>query len=238
MSSIISIGLPKTGTRSLMSCLCTLGYTHSSDTFQTRRLLDWCSNNYVLDPEDVQDEPAFAFWRGIADAYPKTRFIMTVRAFEPWYRSCAGLQVPYRLGPVTDKRRELEELTGRFGVPHTHTLDWMLGLVGGGWSYDRDYHDRVWQTHRAEVLEYFANQPERLLVWNLCMAGRDGARTRDADKWRPLCGFLGHPLPDVPLPWKHRTERQEAALALQETAEPDPWLDEPIDAETLADQRR
>jgi hypothetical protein len=199
MSHIISIGLPKTGTRSLMACLRTLGYTHSGDAFQTRRLEDWCSGNYTLDPEDVQDEPAFAFWRGIADAYPRTPFIMTVRDFESWYQSCQrNLVTEPRCGPKMPKRLHLEQILNRFSQEVTHELEWLLGLYGGGWSVDRDLHEAVWHTHRAQVLSHL-DGTGRLLMWNLA---------RDPS-WEPLCAFLGHPVPNAAFPWKNRTARDE-----------------------------
>jgi len=191
---IISIGLPKTGTRTLMSCLRTLGYTHSGDAFQQRRLLDWTASNYVVDPEDVQDEPAFAFWEGLAKACPDAKLIMTVREFEPWYKSCAWLKAPMRMGPKTERRIELDANVERSCVERTPALEWLLGLVGGGWSYDEEAHNVVWCDHFVRVLRAFEDS-DRLLTWDL---------TQDS-RWEPLCEFLDRPVPDKPFPWVNKT---------------------------------
>ena len=177
-----------------MSCLRTLGYTHSGDAFQQRRLLDWTAGNFVLDPEDVQDEPAFAFWEGLAKAAPDAKLIMTFRDFEPWFKSCAWLRVPMREGPRTERRWELDANLERFGVKKTRTLEWLLGLVGGGWSYDERGLELVWGEHLNGLLR--ASFAERLLTWNL---------TTDSC-WEPLCEFLDVPVPDKPFPWANRTK--------------------------------
>jgi hypothetical protein len=44
--------------------------------------------------------------------------------------------------------------------------------------------------HNAEVRQYFATRPRKLLVldWK-------------SDGWKPLCDFLTKPIPQIPVPW-------------------------------------
>jgi hypothetical protein len=60
-----------------------------------------------------------------------------------------------------------------------------------------------YERHNREVLEYFAGRPKDLLVLDL--TGGDG--------WPQLCPFLGHPVPDVPFPWKNsKKSRNDRAV--------------------------
>jgi hypothetical protein len=51
-----------------------------------------------------------------------------------------------------------------------------------------------YQRHEGAVRSYFARRPEDLLVLDVT-AG---------EGWKPLCDFLGTPVPDRPFPWENR----------------------------------
>jgi hypothetical protein len=59
----------------------------------------------------------------------------------------------------------------------------------------------VKELHEENVRRYFADRPDDLLVFDLAQA----------DKWEPLCGFLGLPVPDEPYP-HHNLALEQPAL--------------------------
>ncbi len=60
-------------------------------------------------------------------------------------------------------------------------------------GHEREHID-IYENHNAEVVEYFRARPRDLLV--LCWEKGDG--------WSELCEFLGHEVPDLPLPHANR----------------------------------
>jgi hypothetical protein len=51
-------------------------------------------------------------------------------------------------------------------------------------------YKKRWENHNKEVLDYFKDRPNDLLVMNICKE----------DGWEKLCPFLGIPIPDIPFP--------------------------------------
>jgi hypothetical protein len=160
------IGLHRTATTSLHEALCALGYR----SVHYPRYL-WIAKRY----EAASDLPIPAHYRELARAYPDSRFVLTVRDKEAWIRSVlrhrqrfprgAG---PFTAGPV---RRSLRALFG-------------------GVDDDREMLSRGWDAHVAGVHAWFRDEPERLLVLDIC-AG---------EGWEKLCPFLGLSAPDRPFP--------------------------------------
>lgn len=208
---IISIGMFKTGTRTLMTCFKQLGFTTSSYTFNQERLARWCSGEPFLNDEDVQDEPVFAFWRQIADAYPDARFIMTTREFDPWVKSCQrnfrdprdvriekGHAVSVMREGKLERRIQLEKILADGPVRMTPVIEWLLGIHGGGLDESREAYEKVYESHHRDVLEYFNQEgkKDRLFLWDLTKVPR----------WEPLCEWLGVPVPPVEFPWVNKTK--------------------------------
>lgn len=228
MTKIISIGLFKSGTRSLMECFRTLGYSTSNYSFNQERLAKWCAGEPFLDEEDVQDEPCFAFWRQLAEAHPEARFVMTIRPFSSWFKSCKAnfsdprdvrihegkaISVPRRGKMI--RRMKLEKLLGARKATITPALEWLLGIHGGGLDESREFYESVYDSHYMSVARYFRDQPGRLLVWDLT----------SRPQWEPLCDWLGVPIPPVDFPWVNKTKdrrqwiedaKKEEAVARQE----------------------
>jgi hypothetical protein len=210
-AKIVSIGMFKTGTRTLMECFRTLGFSTSIYTFNQERLARWCAGEPYLDIEDVQDEPVFAFWRQIAEAHPDARFVMTIRPFEAWFKSCSknfrdpkdvrienGRAISVAREGKLPRRLHLEELLKRRNATVTPALEWLLGIHGGGLDESREFYKRVYVSHLAEVQAYFKDQGDRLLIWDLT--------DPEFSKWEPLCEWLGVDVPPVDFPWINKTK--------------------------------
>lgn len=203
MLEIIGAGLGRTGSYSLKAALTRLGYGpchHMTSLGENRALRDcW---EAVVRGEQVRwsvlfegyrsalDWPACAFWRELTDAYPDAKVILTVRDPDRWYASVRSTLYrsshPPRLGldgllmwledrfdPDLRRRRRI-----------SREVIWQ-GTFGGRFE-DRDHAIEIFQRHNAEVQDQVPS--DRLLVFDV------------ADGWKPLCAFLGVPVPDEPFP--------------------------------------
>lgn len=180
--SILCVGLPRTGTTSLVRALKTLGlraiHYHPERLLDVARRCDW---RVYDDVDAAADFPASPFYRQVLAAYPDARCVLTLR--EPrdaWIDSVLGYgQAMY--GQIQEEGHlRFMEAVGRV---------WWDGDLGPDLrgALARCY-DRWLAQVRTDV------PPERLLTLNI-PAG---------DGWRPLCQFLGRPFPDVPFPWENR----------------------------------
>jgi hypothetical protein len=190
---VFGIGWAKTGTTSLGQCLRLLGYRHTTHKFELVPNL----RDRNLEPifavadrfESFEDWPWIVLFRELDARYPGSRFILTTREEQTWLRS-------YRqhLGRKTVITEEQNERRGiLYGLPFPDVTDEQL--IG---RYRR---------HHEEVRAHFANRPGDLLEvdWS---AG---------DGWVQLCGFLGHPVPEIPFPHANRAGAPRSATKKPES---------------------
>ncbi|WP_221327559.1 sulfotransferase family protein [Actinoplanes sp. L3-i22] len=122
------------------------------------------------------DWPGVFFWQHLVARYPDAKVILTVRDPAEWYASAertiwAAAQAP--TPPGLGAFREMADAT-----------NW-AGTFGGRFG-ERAYAIGVFDRHNAAVRETVP--ADRLLEY------------RVGDGWKPLCDFLGHPVPDEPFP--------------------------------------
>ncbi len=176
---VFGIGLSRTGTKSLDRALSMLGYR--SDHFSTH-LLRLEAGTLSLDMHKVEvydaltDITATLFFREIDEAFPGSKFVLTVRDCDDWLRSCHGHFPPLEPGVWPHGDAKVLELLRR-----VYAAD----------SFDSDRFLAAYHAHDEAVRSYFASRPGSLLVFDVC----------SGDGWRPLCTFLGQPEPNVPFPW-------------------------------------
>ena len=174
-SKIFCIGFHKTGTTSLAEALKKLGYRVTgpngvNDPEIHKNALPM-AHRLVQSFDAFQDNPWPIIYREMDRAYPGSRFILTLRDTESWIRS----QINY------------------FGTKETPMRRWIYGMgspVGNEETYIRRF-----ERHNREVLEYFADRPDDLLVMNFA----------EGDGWEKLCTFLGKTIPDCPFPHLNRS---------------------------------
>ncbi len=165
-TKVFGIGLGRTGTTSLCTALNQLGY----------RALHLQADLSLLNRFDAAaDTPVAVAFRTLDVRYPGSKFILTVRSLDVWLRSWEGHD------------RKVRQFT-RNNLP-----DWVKQLrvqAFGQWQFD----PAVWQTtydrHLTQVLDYFQQRPQDLLVFRLC----------EGEGWETLCPFLGKPIPETPFP--------------------------------------
>jgi len=184
-NKVFGIGLSRTGTKSLAAALNLLGirtvwYPHDGRTYDQLAAGDYRLD--VLESYDgITDTPVVPFYAQLADLFPSSRFVLTVRELESWLRSCEKHWAGMPSGPVPD------------GAPLWHRFAFFIDCCVYGCSgFNRERFAYVYQLHYESVLRFFRTRgPDRLLVFNLT----------GGDSWEKLCSFLNLEVPPVAFPW-------------------------------------
>ena len=161
---VFGIGLSRTGTKSLDRAFSVLGYR--SDHFSTH-LLHLEGGALSLDMRKVAaydaltDITAALFFRELDEAFPGSKFVLTVRDSDGWLRSCRNHFPPLELGVWPYGDAKVLELRRR---------------VYASDSFDSDRFLAAYHAHAEAVRRYFAPRPESLLVLDVC----------SGDGWGPL----------------------------------------------------
>lgn len=172
---VFGIGWAKTGTTTLGSCLEILGYRHQGQDLDL--VYDVRDGNLerifsIVDRFDVfEDWPWILLYEELDRRYPGSRFILTVRDTEKWWRSYQN-HISTR-GARSDIR-EIRRII---------------------YGFDEDLQDKQayverYEGHNAAVLRYFAGRPDDLLILDW----------EKGHGWLELCRFLGQKEPRQPLP--------------------------------------
>ncbi len=206
---VIGAGFGRTGTTSLKEALEILGLGpchHMIEVFKHPEqvpLWDRAALGQLTDWDEIFapyasscDWPSCHFYKELADFYPDTKVILTLRDSKSWFRSMASTIMPHMM-PQKDGGKPV--LPGIFGP-----------IIMGEKTFRNDFSEenviRTYERHNEEVRRVIA--PGRLLVFE----AKDG--------WEPLCKFLGVPVPDRPYPKMNtiedfRRETQTIASAFQ-----------------------
>jgi hypothetical protein len=131
----------------------------------------------------VCDVPITILYRELDQAYPGSKFILTVRDEWAWLKSVANHWDPAR----NQYRWQWDHDV------FTHRLH---NLIYGRKDFDPTTMLNRYRQHNADVLEYFASRPQDLLVLDL----------DKGQGWPELCRFLEMPAPNVPYPHMLKTK--------------------------------
>ncbi|XP_039264029.2 uncharacterized protein LOC120339869 [Styela clava] len=208
---VISAGYPKTGTKTMTVALKTLGF-NVYDFMENTTILgrDWekiFKDGWITEDfkrmyenvEAVSDAPPNFFWEEIHKAFPDAKIILTTRDEESWLKSLVA-QLRAVESSWTLKLMSLLTPTGR--LTFKILLDYYIGQEIYGlkdsmlWKPFRRMviNEQIlklkFRKHNSHVLQ--TAPPEKLLVYNY----RQG--------WKPLCKFLGVPVPSVPFPHENK----------------------------------
>ncbi|RDA85964.1 hypothetical protein CP532_0793 [Ophiocordyceps camponoti-leonardi (nom. inval.)] len=207
---VLALGLPRTGTYSTARALSMLGYNkpfHGMEIGTDAKawsLIDQACDASFPTLESYHGEPftraqwdrlfgeseavtdiGGLFARQLIEAYPEAHVILTIRDFDPWYKSIDGL-INLLWNPVAI-------LTSRFIDPllKIRVSDTVRKLLLGFFEAKdeteaRRNARRVYDRHNREICEMVPE--ERLLVYRM------------GQGWGPLCAFLDKPVPDVDFP--------------------------------------
>lgn len=180
---IFGIGLQRTATTSLHEASKILGLDsfHWDTGDKARDIWDemntfgksWTLERYYA----LSDNPIPLLYKQLDAAYPGSKFILTVRDEDVWLKS-------------------IEQLWDYGQNPHRWEWDvWPISnrlhhALYGRTDFDRETMLARYRRHNAEVMSYFRDRPDDLLVMDMT-AGAG---------WPELCRFLGEPVPAMAYP--------------------------------------
>ena len=175
---VFGIGLNKTGTSSLKTCMKLWGFNHMSfdlDAFNAYRNKDWVYLKSICDAHDSFENWPWALMYEQLDAwYPDAKFILSVRSdAQTWFKSLS--KHGKRIGPLVD----YELYIYGYAVPDENV----------------QAHIDYYNNHNKKVEDYFANRPGRLI--KVCWEQGDG--------WSELSAFLNQPPPQSEFPHSNKT---------------------------------
>ncbi len=178
-TKVFCIGFHKTGTTSLGAALELLGYKVSGAFGVNKADVEKTALKKALalanKHDAFQDNPWPILYRELDAAFPGSRFILTLRDESQW----------------------LQSLLKHFAGKDTPMRRWIYG-VGDPQGNESIYLQR-YKRHNAEVLDYFKNRSDDLLIMNLA----------SGDGWDKLCPFLGKTQPATPFPHANQATIRE-----------------------------
>ena len=161
INKIFGIGFQKTGTKSLAAAFRQLGYKCCGGVGIHEQNLE--ENVYemafsmVEKYDSFQDNPWPILYKELDFKYPNSKFILTIRDKEDWIKS-------------------LVHHCGRRKAPITKWIYGKPNPLGNEELFVSRY-----ERHNQEVIEYFQNRPDSLLIMDITKG----------DRWEKLCPYFG-----------------------------------------------
>ena len=179
-SKVFCIGFHKTGTTSLANALEQLGYRVTGpngvhDPEIATNVLPMATE-LVEQYDAFQDNPWPIIYKEMDARFPGSKFILLLRDSQSWIRS----QVKH------------------FGDKETPMRQWIYGV--GCPSGNEAIYIRRYEQHNQEVMDYFKDRRQDLLVMDLAKG----------DGWQMLCPFLGVDIPDAEFPHANKASDRES----------------------------
>lgn len=180
---VFGIGLHRTATRSLHAAFKIMGYDSFHWQSNVSAWLIWdemskLGRSVILERSyALCDLPIPMLYRELDAAYPGSKFILTVRDEAGWIKSVERLWDP-GVNPHYDWDTQ----------PYS---DRIHKALYGRTDFDSATFLARYRRHNAEVIEYFKDRPDDVLVMNMESSG---------DRWPELCGFLGQAVPKFGYP--------------------------------------
>jgi hypothetical protein len=206
---VIGAGLGRTATFSLKFALEHLGLGpcyHMSEVFAgARRNVPLWLDVVCGKPDwdavfegfaSTTDYPACTYWRELAAFYPNAKVILTVRDADSWFDS------------VTETIFSPQMQGSLAGTPVGAMMQGVIFDAFGERVNDRAFMTD-WFTRRNQSVRD-ALRSDRLLVFS------------PKEGWKPLCAFLGVPVPDAPFPRVNSRDEIKQVTSRERGLPPDP----------------
>jgi hypothetical protein len=200
---VFGIGLSRTGTRSLTQGLQILGFDsihYPGDAETYRELSSGSTDLTVMKNYDaLTDITTVPYYQQLDKTYPGSKFILTIRDKESWLQSCAN---HWHNRPAFKEPENPQEET------YLRMRQLLRAAIFGCYDFVPERFAWVYDRHTREVLDYFKDRPDDLLVIDIA----------NGEGFEKLAPFLGKPLPAEPFPHKGgvlsaRMAQQRAAAA-------------------------
>lgn len=189
---VFGVGLNKTGTSSLRRALVSLGYSHCDIRGRLTGMFLKGHIGQVLETskefDSFEDWPWPMIYREAFAHYgDSARYVLTTRrSSEAWVESLKAHSLT--TSPDNNPRKRV------FGYAYPHGAE--------------AQHMAFYESHNAQVRQFFADNNASDLLIELCWETGDG--------WDELCNFLDEPLQDKPFPHANKrvgNPRDAARLA-------------------------
>jgi Sulfotransferase domain len=197
---VIGPGFGRTGSASLKRALDILGFGpchHMEEVFAhpeqvpywqavaARRTVDW--DEVFAGYRSQVDWPGAHVWRELAEHYPKAKVVLSVRPEEAWWRSFSAT-----IGKLVAERAQFPLPPHVAAMLEAAGVEMIGNQTFGGRITDKAGALAAYHRRTREVSA--AVPPAQLLVFDV------------AERWEPLCRFLGVPVPEEPFPHVNSTE--------------------------------
>lgn len=179
MNKIFGIGLHKTGTSSLARALNILDikcshWEHYEELYKGIQNNDY-SFEFLKKYQAVVDLPVPCIFANLDRAYPNSKFILTIRDTENWFKSVKNhFIVTKEMFDRSDKLKLLKEEELFYKIKHV----------------DKNIFIERYENHNKEVIDYFKNRKNDLLVIDIIQG----------DGWDKICRFLDKRVPNDVFP--------------------------------------
>jgi hypothetical protein len=198
---IFGIGWHKTATHSLQEALNMLGFQGVHYPYELYRCFARPSDDvrrYLAKHQSATDFPVPLYFKELDRLYSRAKFVLTIREEQGWLASVEKhfylMQVPRaEFGGVSENDYKIGQ-----GLP-IHEIH---ELAYGQKNFDAPLFLERYQRHNEEILAYFANRPDDLLVMDMS----------DGKEWRGLPSFLKVDTPQVSYPVKYRAVNRVAEV--------------------------
>ena len=179
-TKVFGLGLSKTGTTALCQALKILGY----------KTAHFISVEEFSDYNAICDSPVPILYQRLDQMYPNSKFVLTMREQDKWLSSFKKHLKKWQF------EKSIELGSAKKDAVLTHFF------LYGTLRYDPDKLIAGFNEYHQEVMAYFADRPNDLLIMDITKG----------DGWEKLCSFLELPIPDVEFPVSNTAENVEAHL--------------------------
>lgn len=181
---IFGIGLSRTGTKSLTKALNSLCFNILHFPIDEVTFYELQQGNYNLsilqNCDGITDLTIVPYYAQLYEIFPDSKFILTTRNKEDWLISMRT----HWEEKVDDKSKPEYEL--KMNIRY-----FLRAAVYGCQRYSIDRLSYVYDLHYRNVVDYFRNKDNSLLIMNI----------NDGDGWEKLCPFLGLEIPQTEFPF-------------------------------------
>ncbi|MDG2175913.1 MAG: sulfotransferase [Gammaproteobacteria bacterium] len=189
---VVNAGFGRTGTKSIKMALEELGFGpchHMEEVFNNPSQLSYwekAADGEKMDWDEVfksyqsaVDWPSAHFWKELADFYPESKVLLSVRPAEQWWAS------------YSETIKKLLEMRDEIPEDYPRTVSYMADKIVTELTFENATDDKEFvlskfQQRIDDVKE--AIPTDRLLIFQV------------TEGWAPLCGFLNVPIPEGDFP--------------------------------------
>jgi hypothetical protein len=138
----------------------------------------------LKDFDGITDITVTPFYAQLDKLFPDSKFILTVRDKESWLRS---LEAQWSIKGVFNDSLSSNET-------NMQRRRMLRVAAYGTYAFNEERLSYVYDLHYKNVIEYFKERPESLLIINIYAD----------ESWENLCPFLNQPVLDKPFPWRNK----------------------------------